>query len=58
MPKGSPWVRPCEAWARILEPVPTAGLKPDEANRLRDQVRRLIAAEVPGALGPVSGANG
>lgn len=56
MPKGSPWVRPCEAWARILEPVPTAGLKPEDANRLRDEVRRRIAAEVPGALGPEKGA--
>ncbi len=47
MPKGSPWVRPCEAWARILEPVPTAGLRPEEANKLRDEVRRRIAAELP-----------
>ena len=56
MPKGSPWVRPCEAWARILEPVPTAGLKPEDANRLRDQVRKRIAAEVPGAMGPAKDA--
>jgi 1-acyl-sn-glycerol-3-phosphate acyltransferase len=50
MPKGSPWVRPCEAWARILEPVPTAGLRPEDAARLRDEVRRRIAAVVPGAV--------
>ena len=49
MPKGSPWVRPCEAWARILEPVPTAGLRPEDAVKVRDEVRRRIAAELPGA---------
>jgi len=49
MPKGSPWVRPCEAWARILEPIPTAGLRPEDAPRLRDEVRRRIAAELPEA---------
>jgi 1-acyl-sn-glycerol-3-phosphate acyltransferase len=47
MPKGSPWVRPCSAWARILPPVPTAGLRPEDANKLRDEVRRRIAAELP-----------
>jgi len=50
MPKGGPWVRPCEAWARILEPVPTAGLKPDEAVRLKEEVRRMIAAALPGGV--------
>jgi 1-acyl-sn-glycerol-3-phosphate acyltransferase len=49
MPKGSPWVRPCEAWARILEPVPTAGLGTEETVRVRDEVRRRIAAQLPGA---------
>ncbi|WP_242343484.1 lysophospholipid acyltransferase family protein [Anaeromyxobacter terrae] len=47
MPKGSPWVRPCRAYARILEPVPTAGLKPEDAGRLKDEVRRRIAAALP-----------
>jgi 1-acyl-sn-glycerol-3-phosphate acyltransferase len=47
MPKGGPWVRPCEAWARILAPVPTAGYRPEEAAKLRDEVRRRIAAELP-----------
>lgn len=47
MPKGSPWVRPCTAWARILPPVPTAGLRPEDATKVRDEVRRRIAAELP-----------
>jgi 1-acyl-sn-glycerol-3-phosphate acyltransferase len=50
MPKGSPWVRPCEAWARILEPVPTTGLRPEEATKVRDEVRRRIAAVLPAEL--------
>jgi 1-acyl-sn-glycerol-3-phosphate acyltransferase len=50
MPKGGPWVRPCEAFARILEPIPTAGLKPEDAVRLKETVRRRIAAELPGGL--------
>jgi 1-acyl-sn-glycerol-3-phosphate acyltransferase len=47
MPKGGPWVRPCRAFARILTPVETAGRGIEEAVRLRDEVRRLIAAELP-----------
>jgi 1-acyl-sn-glycerol-3-phosphate acyltransferase len=47
MPKGGPWVNPCRAVARILEPVPTAGLGPDQTNRLRDEVRSRIAAVLP-----------
>jgi 1-acyl-sn-glycerol-3-phosphate acyltransferase len=47
MPKGGPWVRPCEAFARILPPVETAGRTPEEAVKLRDEVRRMIAAELP-----------
>lgn len=50
MPKGSPWVRPCEAWARILEPIPTVGLKPEEAVRLKEEVRRRIARALPGGV--------
>lgn len=49
MPKGSPWVRPCVAWARILEPVPTEGLRPEDAPKVRDEVRRRIAAQLPSA---------
>jgi 1-acyl-sn-glycerol-3-phosphate acyltransferase len=47
MPKGSPWVRPCRAYARILEPVPTAGLTIEDTARLKDEVRRRIAAALP-----------
>ena len=47
MPKGGPWVRPCRAFARILPPVETAGRGIEEATRLRDEVRRRIAAELP-----------
>jgi 1-acyl-sn-glycerol-3-phosphate acyltransferase len=44
MPKGGPWVRPCRAIARILEPVGTAGRGPGEAARLRDEARARITA--------------
>ena len=47
MPKGGPWVRPCRAFARILPPIETAGRPPEDAARLRDEVRRRIAAELP-----------
>jgi 1-acyl-sn-glycerol-3-phosphate acyltransferase len=47
MPKGGPWVRPCDAWARILEPVPVAGKTVDDTVALRDEVRRRICAELP-----------
>jgi len=47
MPKGGPWVNPCRAVARILEPVPTRGLGLDDVNRLRDEVRARIAAVLP-----------
>ena len=47
LPKGDPWVRPCRAVARILEPVPVAGLGPDDAPRLRDDVRARITAALP-----------
>jgi 1-acyl-sn-glycerol-3-phosphate acyltransferase len=47
MPKGGPWVRPCRAFARILPPVPTAGRSVDDAGKLKEEVRRLIAAELP-----------
>ncbi|HEX9306656.1 MAG TPA: lysophospholipid acyltransferase family protein [Anaeromyxobacter sp.] len=47
MPKGGPWVRPCRAFARILEPIEVAGRGVDETTPLRDEVRRRIAAELP-----------
>jgi 1-acyl-sn-glycerol-3-phosphate acyltransferase len=43
MPKGGPWVRPAKITVRILEPVPTAGLKGRDVRRLRDDVRDRIA---------------
>jgi 1-acyl-sn-glycerol-3-phosphate acyltransferase len=47
MPKGGPWVNPCRAVARLLEPVPVAGLRPEDATKLRDEVRARIAAALP-----------
>ncbi len=47
MPKGGPWVRPCRAVARLLEPVAVAGLGADDAIVLRDTVRERIAAALP-----------
>jgi 1-acyl-sn-glycerol-3-phosphate acyltransferase len=48
MPKGSPWVRPARAWARILEPVETSGMGEEDVERLAEAVRARIAAELPG----------
>jgi 1-acyl-sn-glycerol-3-phosphate acyltransferase len=42
-PKGSPWVRPARLAVRVLEPI-RIGDGPDEAARLRDEARRVIAA--------------
>lgn len=50
MPKGGPWVRPCQAFARILAPIPTTGRAPEDAGKLKDEVRRLIAAELPAEI--------
>jgi 1-acyl-sn-glycerol-3-phosphate acyltransferase len=47
MPKGGPWVRPCRATARILEPVVLEGAGPDDAPKLRDLVRARIAETLP-----------
>jgi 1-acyl-sn-glycerol-3-phosphate acyltransferase len=44
LPKGDPWVRPCRAVARILEPVEVTGHGPEDSTRLRDEVRARIAA--------------
>ena len=35
MPKGGPWVRPCRAFARILEPIEVAGRGVEETARLQ-----------------------
>jgi 1-acyl-sn-glycerol-3-phosphate acyltransferase len=43
MPKGGPWVNPCRAVARLLEPVDPAPFG-DDAVRLRDAVRARIQA--------------
>jgi 1-acyl-sn-glycerol-3-phosphate acyltransferase len=43
MPKGGPWVNPCRAVARLLEPVDSAPFG-DDAVRLRDAVRARIQA--------------
>ena len=45
MPKGGPWVNPCRAVARLLEPIDTAPFG-DDAVRLRDAVRARIQAEL------------
>ncbi len=47
LPKGGPWVRPCRATARVLEPVPVEGLRPEDAVKLRDAVRARIAETLP-----------
>jgi 1-acyl-sn-glycerol-3-phosphate acyltransferase len=51
LPKGNPWVRPCRATARILEPVDVSGYRPEEAAKLRDVVRARITEALP-ALPP------
>jgi 1-acyl-sn-glycerol-3-phosphate acyltransferase len=46
MPKGGPWVNPCRATARLLDPVDSAAYGLEGANRLRDEVRARIQAAV------------
>jgi len=48
MPRGGPWVRPCRAKARLLEPVSGSRYGPRDAAALRDEVRALIAAALAG----------
>ena len=43
MPKGGPWVRPTTVSVKILEPIPTAGLRGRDVRKLRDDVRDRIA---------------
>jgi 1-acyl-sn-glycerol-3-phosphate acyltransferase len=49
MPKGGMWVRPARITVRILEPVPTAGLRGYEVRKLRDDVQDRIARAVDDA---------
>jgi 1-acyl-sn-glycerol-3-phosphate acyltransferase len=49
MPKGGPWVNPCRAVARLLEPVPVEPFG-DDAARLRDEVRARIQAALPSVV--------
>lgn len=49
MPKGGPWVNPCRAVARLLEPIPVEPFG-DDAARLRDEVRARIQAELPSVV--------
>ncbi len=46
MPKGGPWVNPCRAVGRLLEPVDPAGYDPRGGSALRSEVRRRIQAAV------------
>jgi len=55
MPKGGPWVNPCRAVARLLAPVPTAGVGVEAVNRLKDEVHARIAAELPSLAGVAGG---
>jgi 1-acyl-sn-glycerol-3-phosphate acyltransferase len=48
--KGGATVGPCHAVARLLAPVPTAGLTPADAGALRDQVRAAYVASLPPEL--------
>jgi 1-acyl-sn-glycerol-3-phosphate acyltransferase len=47
MPKGSPWVRPTVAWARLLEPVETAGYTGEDVQKLADLVRERGGDPLP-----------
>jgi 1-acyl-sn-glycerol-3-phosphate acyltransferase len=50
--KGGAAVRPCDAVARLLPPVATAGLGAADVPRLRDRVRQAMAAALPGGAAP------
>jgi 1-acyl-sn-glycerol-3-phosphate acyltransferase len=45
--KGGTAVGPCDAVARILAPIPTAGLTQNDAGGLRDRVRAAFVAVLP-----------
>ena len=53
-PKGSWWFGDADAVARVLSPISTVGLGPDDVGRLRDQVRDRIAAELPRLQGSMA----
>jgi 1-acyl-sn-glycerol-3-phosphate acyltransferase len=46
MPKGGPWVNPCRAVARLLEPIDARAFRVDETVKLRDAARGRIQAEL------------
>lgn len=48
MPKGGPWVNPCRAVARILDPIDLAPFGPGDANLLRDAARARIEEALHG----------
>ncbi len=56
MPPGGARIRPAEVRVRILSPIPTAGLRIDDVDRLRDEARDRIAAALAGAAGAEGGA--
>ena len=56
MPPGGARIRPAEVRVRILPPIPTAGLRIDDVDRLRDEARDRIAAALAGAAGAEGGA--
>jgi 1-acyl-sn-glycerol-3-phosphate acyltransferase len=43
LPKGSPWLGNADASVRILSPIPTAGMSPDDVPRLRELARRRLS---------------
>lgn len=51
-PKGSLWFGEAKAVARVLEPLPTAGLSLEDVPRLRDQARARIAAALDTLTNP------
>jgi 1-acyl-sn-glycerol-3-phosphate acyltransferase len=48
MVKGSPWLGESRARARVLPPISTAGMGPEDVARLRESAREAIAAGVRG----------
>jgi 1-acyl-sn-glycerol-3-phosphate acyltransferase len=46
-PKHSKWFGKAHACAKILEPISTAGMGPDDVATLRDRARETIAAALP-----------
>jgi 1-acyl-sn-glycerol-3-phosphate acyltransferase len=46
-PKGSKWFGRARAIAKVLEPIPTKGLAPEDAQALSDRARERITAALP-----------